>query len=274
MLNKTESLHDLLSLAATGDRVDRVRFYRALLLAKVFVPGGRKGESFMQVQHVNEQFVPVFTQREFVTDWAGEIIPTNEKEFQVLLFELNGPELWIHLDPGQEFGKELSPWEINCLKRGEDALEEIVADLDEATPDDVQVEDFASGNNEIKNRLISILEVHTSVQEAFLGRMKNQEQDQWSTLVGIKRGEMNSEKRLALLEEIKHALEDANPEDGSAIVVDDLGDANSPNRSLFENMSPFYYAQRELDSNRVNPTGMFTKLLSGFRGAKKKVKRG
>lgn len=47
----------------------------------------------------------------------------------------------LHFNPGQTYGKEISPWEISRLRLGGEAISEIIAELEEDSPSRLEILD-------------------------------------------------------------------------------------------------------------------------------------
>ncbi|MCB0321571.1 MAG: SseB family protein, partial [Bdellovibrionales bacterium] len=145
--NSPRSLTELLkdAVSKTPSHSTLVEFYRQFLSSDLLVAerqqlrdlssGAAYPSDFTSVLGVlsgEETFIPAFCEHSDVSDWFSD---------ELNVIRISGKELckrapqgwWITLNPGSDYGKEFSPWEITRLKEGDPGIEEIVADH-EATP--------------------------------------------------------------------------------------------------------------------------------------------
>ena len=141
MTSEIPEIEDALQSAFERPSHDTVRhFYSLFLSSTFFVPRRFQAKELsnlatfpspftdvLAVTSKDETYIPVFTSLEEMKDWSRE-----ELEYH----ELSGQEVcrrapdgwWITLNPDGNWGKEISPWEVERLRDGEPALEEIVAE--------------------------------------------------------------------------------------------------------------------------------------------------
>ena len=111
-----------------------------------------------------------FTQSQYVQEWSGQELSYREIHVKKLL-ELLPHDWWFSLNPGCEFGKDFSPWELAELQKG--GVEAIPSVLHEnfheefVTP--IQVEPLKDGeHNSLQQALIEHLPLLPGVQRLFL----------------------------------------------------------------------------------------------------------
>ncbi len=127
--------------ASSGDPAAIGLFFELLLNSKLFVPQRKQNASFKNIASYPNDFfnflalnfeesvfVPAFITLEQMSEWAG-----NELEYREIessrLFEIMPSDWWLILNPGCEIHKDISPWEIERLKKGTKEIPEIVEEL-------------------------------------------------------------------------------------------------------------------------------------------------
>ena len=226
-------------------------FYELLLASKVFVPlrvlpskeeslflkKGAGLEGFLLAEADSRKILPVFLNKEHVSTWAEIELPSREIEFPALL-RLFDEKTWLHIDPGQEYGREFSPWDISKLQSGVEAIEEVIAEeFEQSSRENLEVsEDTSEFEKEIL-RLQVILESYPSVREArIIVVRKNSDRTPIPYLSLF----MESRARMdELLGEINENFI------SSPYLCDDANLEGSPNSFLFENITPFYIRQEK-----------------------------
>jgi len=150
--------------------------------------------------------------------------------------------VWAYLNPAQDIGKEISPWEIELLKLGPDSIEELVHGVKETEQEDFEITEASETLKQAKTPPLNILEAYPSIEECFLLTLKEAESKSDRALVGLKYNtELTPEAKDLVREEISSALKDLLPRPLSdAFIVDDLLDPNSMNHTLFIDYSAFY----------------------------------
>lgn len=276
-MSESSNLIELLDHASLG-KADRIReFLKELLKSQVFIPLSPKtkndlepfevkiGENtaealgYLHVEHEGRKLIPIFSEQAFLNAWSPKAeLASVKKEFAKLLLGI-GSESWIHLNPGQNVGKEFSPWEIGLLKGGEEAIEELVNELCDVADLGVEV-DIHNQFPELQGQFRAVLEIYPELKEAFLIAMREGETAPWKPLLGIKRNELKKSKLKYIQEEFKNIAETVLPEKIDLIVVDDLENANSFHAKLFEGAKPFYIAQEEDAAEPFSVKKLFSNL--------------
>ena len=180
-------LTELLEDAADGLPGALEAFFCALLDAEVYVPLAREGaqcqlpavvgqsgagdHGFVTVMQEGDECVPIFTEEAFVAEWAAQSIPVERKRFESLLWMIS-EDTWLYLNANQEVGKEITPWEIELLKKGRDAVPELAAAQSEHHPEEIEVNSDTAIYPELKRQLIAVLELVPELEEAFLVGIK------------------------------------------------------------------------------------------------------
>jgi hypothetical protein len=255
MENKEEPLEVLLDLAERGDVAAMRGFYELALETDVFIPllpgliQGGEGEDLlteerlMIVEHADKKIVPIFTKREYVSEWGADQENTAFKRIKALM-RIVGDEIWLYLNPGQEVGKEFSPWELEKLREGgAHAVSDIVAELSAEFSVELEVDHGTEQFPSLKKKLVTLLEIYPEIQEAFLISFKQDEGDPSTPLFGMRHLGLSEEREKTIVDEIsimaKHDKETKMPIE----IVVDLDDASSPNSGVFEGAMPFYIKQ-------------------------------
>lgn len=269
----------LISAAAGNEQKAATEFFRALLRAQVYVvyanaasespsiigQGSADSLGLLSVKLQGRVLVPIFTEEAMATAWSEGRYRVGPREFKSLIWGL-GDSTWVYLNPSQEVGKEFSPWEIEQLRKGEDALEEIVSELYDEGDGDVAIRPLELPNlAELISCLTSTLESYPGIEEGFLIGISSGASPDVNPVLGIKKGDLSPEKGALLREEIYSLRERFFPPNFDFVVIDDLADANSPNRRLFAEVNPFYIAQRELAESPISVKGLLKRF--GLKGA-------
>lgn len=264
-------------------------FYQTLLSSEVFVPLGelmlktglpevaqgsgvphllRKG--YCVVQHQGNPTLVIFSRAEFVSVWAEREQDSQPRIFKDLL-PLLGSDVWVYLDAAQEVGKEISPWEIEMLRNGPEAIPEIVALLGEEEEVDYTIIPAEQERyQDFKNQLRPILEIYPELKEAYLLLIKDSDESRERPMIGLKYSEIDQAKKDYLRNEIDICSQQVLAVDEQVFIVDDLANETSPNRRLFEEATPFYIAQV---ASLQSPPGLFSKLLNTLGFGEKKFAR-
>lgn len=264
----------LLSRAADAEPGAAAEFFRELLAATVFtaLERGRTapavspivGEKplaelgYMIVHYQGNQALPIFTEPEFVEQWADEELPVHPLPFRELV-QWVPQGMWLYVNPGQEVGKEFTPWEIEGLRQGVDAIPDLVAALDEHS----EVEEFVINTSrdlfpDFKEQLRPILEIYPELREAFLVTMQEGDQGLPKPVLGIRYEGIPEAKRIYLRSEFERASEEFLPPESQLMIVEDLQNPTSPNHRLFEEATPFYFAPGAAEAQA--PEGIVQRL--------------
>ncbi|MCI5065112.1 SseB family protein [bacterium] len=131
----------LLEAIESPSRSSFENFYLAFLEESFFVPRRYQGKPIQNIsifptpfldilglQTRDENFVPIFTSLEELEEWRGEEPLEHLSLTGRELCKRTPEEWWITLNPAGETGKEFSPWEIERLRHGQDALDELIED--------------------------------------------------------------------------------------------------------------------------------------------------
>jgi len=275
-------INNLLELANNGNSTAAAELLELLLESKVLVPvdprkarlqpddaiagsGEKKVNTFITVQVDGREVLPIFTTVEFLYEWAEQEAPLVEQDFKSLLW-LTGEELWLHLNPAQEFGKEFSPWEIERLRQGQDAIAEIVAELGFGETEYVEISEDEEFFPALKKQLAVLLEVYPQVEEAFLVSVREPDTLKPVAALGIIQQGLSSEQLIAIGDELHNCFAGRTTEYASIRLIDDLADDNSHNWTLFGNLRPFYIAQKTVPESE----GIVSQLKNIFKATAKR----
>lgn len=207
---------------------------------------GTEAHDFATVALEGRRYLPFFASEENLHAWLGPAAPFRKVSLEKILYSVKG-ETWLYLEPNQEYGKEFSPWEIEQLRLGPGAIEDLVADQLEDTPREIGISQDTSLYPEFRSRLRTMLDVFEEIEEAFLLIAAEEGAGQGNVLLGIRQTNLDPEKQKYLSQEIDFARASALPAGVSAAVLFDLSDPKSPNSKLFRGAVPFYIAQRKVE---------------------------
>lgn len=236
------------------------RFYQELLDAEVFIPldpqkkatplspldlgSKEKPNPYIEIEVEGHCVIPIFSEKNFVAQWAGKPFEYKSAKFSQLIWTIN-EDTWLHLNPAQEVGKELSPWELKRLQEGKAAAADLAAELGEEIQEHPEIE-VRTGNHlypEARKTILSIVEAYESVEAAFLVEVRERGAGT-RPLVGLSIIGLSDEKKLQLRHELIDAIQPTLPTGVLLGVVDDLAEQGSPNARIFEEATPFYFAQK------------------------------
>jgi hypothetical protein len=265
MADTSHLLTHLLKDAADGKPGAAEKFFEILLHSDVFVPVdadvtrprmapgvsvvGQGKEHFSErgyvtVDYQGAEAIPIFTQEEFVGVWAEREYGVDQIDFRTLLWLL-GEDTWLYLNPSQDIGKELTPWEIALLKQGTDAIADLVSALDEDGQEALSISTSSELFPELKQKLLPILQIYPELEEAFLVGLREGEDGPEKPALGVKYNNITEAKKVYIRSEFENASVEFLPADQQLFVVDDLGNKQSPNWKLFEEATPFYLAVKQ-----------------------------
>ena len=272
-----------LAAAASGRPEAIKEFFRVLLSSTVVVPikpaapreqAAVLGKTtaadlgLMIINYEGHKCLPIFSERAFAEFWLKERGSTTEKELKSLLW-LIGEDTWMYLNPNQEVGKEISAWEVERLKQGTDAIDELTAAQEEdSSLDELELEHSPDGYEELKRKLIPILEIYPQLEEAFLIEIKEAGEGSRRPVLGIKyAGKISASKKEYVKNEILRVAEEYRKESEALLhVADDLADEKNVNEPLFREAMPFYLARKPLPRS-----GFAARLWNSLRGKRKEL---
>lgn len=245
-------------------------FFELLLRSDVFVPTEGQVElskpseigkshvddmGFVTVSYEGQECLPIFTDPSFLFHWAERELSYSKHSFSSLLW-LVGDSLWMYLDPNQEVGKELTSWEISLLRKGKDSIAEIVAATNENALLSVEIETGSDLYPGIKRKLLPVLELSKSLDEAFLIAVKEEGSENSKPTLGLKYGKVADAERQYIREELRIVGEDY-----SIVIIDDLGVGSNDN--LFAEATPFFIRQKLKQSPKKPIFDSISRVLKG-----------
>lgn len=163
------ALEESAEAAYTGRRDAVERFFQALFDGPLYIPRRYQSQpmsdspeypgDFVDVLGITDDdrvIVPVFSNPDSIEEWCGNPLQWRS---------LNGIEAakiipddwWVVINPGSDIEKELSPWEIERLREGIEALPELVTEaLSDREVDPMQVrpcssDEFEAPLNALRN---------------------------------------------------------------------------------------------------------------------------
>lgn len=127
--------------ACSGSREAAALFFEGLISGPLYVPDRHQKQPMsdqpsypndlvymLGLRDVNRVIVPAFTRPEFIEEWCGQ--PLSYKKYSGdRLYSAIPADWWIVINPGTDIEKDLSPWEIERLKGGNDFVSELVEEL-------------------------------------------------------------------------------------------------------------------------------------------------
>lgn len=264
-------------------------FFELLLRSTVFVPmraefrGGETvaraqvpilGDSsigelgYLTVTHEGKETLPIFTERDFVEEWAEQAVALSEKEFKSLIWTV-GDDISLYLNPAQDVGKELTPWEVIQLRRGIEAIPDLVEALAEDSDEEISIRPGEDLFPELLAKIRPILEIYPELREATIAAVSDYEGADERPVIGLKFDRVTEAKRAYIRGELETLSKELLPPTQRLVICDDLGEKYSPNLGMFAGMTPFYLATEEPPPSSP-ARGLFKLLGSGPKGKKEK----
>ena len=156
------SIDKLLEKSFHGDKDSAEKFFIAFLDTKLIVPSRVQKmdlsnapeypndlTSILGVKGPDTTFVPVFSTPEHIFEWCGQTLDFREIEGKQVL-ETIPENWWIAFNPGRDYEKEFSPWEIDKLKQGKESISEIIVDIFEEDKE-LGIEVTSADSEELKS---------------------------------------------------------------------------------------------------------------------------
>lgn|GEM_PF-4742107 len=262
----------MLLAAAQSPGGERRAFYLALLSARILIPlresspdGGSALVSNLEVapadlNHLNPQLVqegdkqilPFFSDLSRVELWSQEPVAVTEMPFSMLL-NLASEDLWLHLNPGDEIGKEFSPWELARLRHGREAIDEILGEIADPTGESVEIDRQPAELEQLRYHLTLVVESFPEISEAFLISARFLDDEPSRVIVGF-RG-IDSQVRIAA-ERLAHLRQETIilarkflGHESALIIVANVDDRKDPNAALFDETTPFFFRTRGVEDS-------------------------
>jgi len=219
---------------------DRVTEDRPLIRQIVASLQDSASLNFFTMPVDDRKVLPIFTSAESALEWGQERFVLSSIPFQLLL-DLAPGDLWYHLNPGDEVGKEFSPWELERLKLGAEAIDEILSEIDDSAGNPFEIDRQPEHLQALRQHLMTTLEVYAEIQEAFLVSVRSDPQDPERAVIGF-RGERLSEARLtAIRTELVDLVTQLLGHPSAFVIVANIDDRRDPNAALFDECTPFFF---------------------------------
>jgi SseB protein N-terminal domain len=274
MLTQNENLENLLAQACGGEKNAVRSFYELLIISEIVVPlkynpntthgqladaeiefKGQQSDSeqetklgnILTVEFEGKRILPIFTDKSHLYSWAEREIPYQLQKFSSLIWLLGG-DIILHLNPGQDCGKEISNWEVQKFKEGPEAISELVEEFISEQNFDF---DFIPDSEKIlklRKKVATIVESYPEIDEAFLFELK-QDKELPTIFFGLSHQNLSSQSIDSIRAEVETFMEQFSETSGEFIFVDDISDKQGFHYSLFQNAMPFYIKQQALDKN-------------------------
>lgn len=278
----SNKLEHLLTEVAQGKIALAESFYLELLKSSVFVPESAQAQAndeskpvlvgetpenaqnWIIVRAVDIRYLPIFTCEEYGTEWAEPSrLKFNRCDLKTLLWSLN-PDTHIYLNPGQDIGKEFTPWEISQLKLGAEAIPELIAELAPLPDSGIEVIKDPKRHEKLQRSLRGVLDIFPEIDEAFLLELSHQDRDP-QLLLALAMQNNSAELSQRIEKELQNFREDSSSaSDLPLSIIFDIWNSASPHRQLFISAKPFYIRQIELEKSPLHQR-MLKKFGNVFR---------
>jgi len=224
-------------------------FFEVLLESNIYVPLV-KNEPLISISE-GEPTIPIFSDSGFVGTWAGKEIEFEEKLFRSFIWVVPDKH-WLHLDPGQEFGRALSPWDCSQLKNAPGGLEELLANSGPEIDSELEILIPGDQYKKLLARLSIAIEAYAQVDEASCVLISRNGGLDLSPVIDINHSEMSEEilgRLVVEIEEVFLTFQKNSDEEGllkNVVICTDGRIQGSPNFGVFSEINPFFIRQREL----------------------------
>jgi hypothetical protein len=205
-----EELQILLEAATEGNKKAAKKFYQYLWESEVYIPvklnaahEHDKHKNWVIADDEERRILPIFSSKENLQDWSADSFNHVKKKFKTFLW-LAPDDTWLHFECGQEYSKEISPWELEQLKNdGVDAFDEILDEVLGADKSQVELLPLTPEDINLQQELTFILESYPDIKEGFLTRIKLAEEQKQRFVLGIKSETLTTEKLKQFTKEIE-----------------------------------------------------------------------
>jgi hypothetical protein len=188
--HENQRLASSLGLAVEGSESHIRAFFEELLIGPLYVPHRlqhypltnqptypNEFMSILGIQDIERVVVPCFTNPEHIVEWCGNALSYRSYTGSQLL-ELIPSDWWLVVGLGQDSSKELSPWELDTLKAGNEGISAIVhehslEELESASTLDVQ----ALSESQLPKfmpKLVQFFDSNNAIAEIYIGTINNQ----------------------------------------------------------------------------------------------------
>lgn len=220
MAAANQVLEESLQLAASGDLAAAKKLFIAFLDGPLFVPERFQSQplsdlaeypdpflNVLAIQNGEQATVPVFSNKDLIAKWCGN--PLRYRSLTgIELSSLIPEDWWISINPGSSIGKELSPWEVEQLKLGKEAIPALIeenfpADQDAAfTVQAVKAEELS----DLKDALINTAKNRNEILKLYLLRelksSPGEKSDDATLLLGVETKLKDEKQHAALRDEL------------------------------------------------------------------------
>jgi hypothetical protein len=255
----TSEIETALELASKGDRTAAETFFRSFLRYSWLVVSRYQSFTlnslatypsdimdYLAIKHGDRVVVPLFTSNKKLINWSSRSFSYRTVLGGIVLNSLPN-DWWIEINPGDEgVTKELSPWEINLIKKQRfESLNEIIDELYANESESSEVVINEANNFEYGDLFLNLInEAKDISQLSALYLLEQQlEEGNKKLLLGIL---LQEGYDLTLTKaEIKHLNTHFTNLTrryliGDYLLTSFIGDEKDPNLALFVNFEPFY----------------------------------
>lgn len=199
------------------------------------------GTMFPIIDYEGNTCIPIFSEEDFVISWENQECEIVKQSFKSFIWAVPN-NYWLYINGDQEYGKEISSWEVALLKLGKDSIPELVLGVSEAEQEDFEINEAPASLKKFEQDLLPILSTYKELSEAYLLSFKESHSTYPRALVGIRyQSEIDPDNQRYVREEIDALSKESLPKDfSSVLIIDDLGNEKSFNQTLFLDAAPFY----------------------------------
>lgn len=196
------------------------QFFEAFLKGPLYVPNRAQNSqlshqpeypnefvSVMGVQDSERVIIPVFSSPSFISEWASQNFEYRKFSGEQLL-DILPQGWWLSVNPGQDVGKDISPWEIEMLKAGDRSFDELIQEIIDGESEDNALEIsplLPEEHNSFKQALIEYVKDITYVSELFLGSVKKEQS--YEVIVGLAIDSVHTDQIESLRDKIRKFCE-------------------------------------------------------------------
>ncbi|MCB0335640.1 MAG: hypothetical protein KDD62_05020, partial [Bdellovibrionales bacterium] len=201
--------------------------------------------------------VPCFSRPEMIEAWCG--LPLSYSTLDGITVAKRIPEnWWVVVNPGQEIEKELSPWEIEKLSQGSEAIPELLLDIvpensiEPLTLLPVEEHEFVK----LKQALANAAPQEPMLESIFLAKEQGLQEDGETIeqlLIGMA---WNQGATPDLQGPFEHLIQTAMIGDSTYALYSSLTESGSMRIGMLRKFSPLYQRNEETKLRKI-----FNKLL-------------
>jgi len=253
-----DALAAAMEQASQGSLPAAETYYRRFLAGPIFVPeryqlyplsdSPQYPNEFVNVLGIQDKervVIPAFSHKAYIHGWCGTELQSKCMNGSNLL-SLVPKGWWLVVNPGREVEKEMSPWEIDQLRAGEEGIPAVLAELKSGAGEGaVSLRPLGADEQPQLKQALREAAAQYGLQRLFLMREEGLDEDgarQDRLLLGAETAQTSAEDRDKLRSELQRlAAPHLIGAESIKIFVEDRGE-KSMMLGLFQHAAPLYQA--------------------------------